>query len=1151
MILNKKYERSNLIDLVKHLDKSFRKDVRDFEFKSNTFIKATYLGKMESVAVDVIEVEVEKSVKNRVEITKEAYNLLKSIQSPHAIISFFTPNGSKRWRLSLLTTEYKIEKGKIIVEQSNPKRYSYLLGEAAKVGTPTKYLIKKGELENFDDLKSRFSIEVVNKEFYESISLLFTKLVGGTRNVSGRRERFQGLLYLNGLNKTSIEFQEFSVRLIGRLLFAWFLKEKKSVNDLPLISNEVLSIDAIKESNNYYNEILETLFFEVLNTRINHRRMSVNIDKYNTIPYLNGGLFNPHDNDYYDFNSSDQNVYIPNEWFIELFELFNKYNFTVDENTSFDVELSVDPEMLGRIFENLLAEINPETGETARKSTGSFYTPRHVVEYMADQSLNSYLRNNIDLSVDKIDYITSEGFGFDDEITLNDFEKREVIKALRKVKIIDPACGSGAFPIGVLQKIVHIVTIIDPKAELWNEDEFKQLAPEYKKYLIDKYEASGFNYPRKLQIIRESIFGVDIQPIATEISRLRCFLTLIVDEVVNDHQENRGIQPLPNLEFKFVTANSLARLEGQKKEFTYVSMFNEEEEFIEKLQALRNEYFVANSDSRSEIQREFIKTQREMQTESKKEYSSLATGKFKKLIEWNPFSDEVSPWLDTEWMFGVDEFDIVIQNPPYVSNRGNSTEVKKMLNENYSFQDDLYNHFIHRGMEFLKSKGILMVISSDTYFTIKTKENLRELISNHKILSVVSLGYNVFKEAMVSTAILVLEKSKEKNTETIFIDAIDSEDIESGKKYIVNQSVFDETINKAIFIPNETNMLIHNNLSKYWDFLNKHYAHTISTSRTITKYRSIINDHIEKIKPGRHTLLGLVTDGGQGLATANNGKYVGVLRGTKQAERAESARLEKLNEFNFRYDKNYKMPNSEKEVWNLFDSIKEKHGKDVFGRGFLYRIIDDNMIADLSTLTEVDKKEGIANNQPYFVPYEKGDQDGNRWLLDNPFMIGWSRNNVNELKENAKKSGPGSSRYQNPQFYFKEGICYSDINTHYIKARIKPVSVHDVKSMSLFSTTDKVPNYYIITLLNSSIVADIIDSFINNTQTFQINDARFLPIPVPSEEQLKAIKVMFDEAVDIQDKFFTEKIDIEERNKLLNSLQEEIDETVYSVYNFK
>src|SRR5690606_32939324 len=121
-----------------------------------------------------------------------------------------------------------------------------------------------------------------------------------------------------------------------------------------------------------------------------------------------------------------------------------------------------------------------------------------------------------------------------------------------------------------------------------------------------------------------------------------------------------------------------------------------------------------------------------------------------------------------------------------------------------------------------------------------------------------------------------------------------------------------------------------------------------------------------------------------------------------------------------------------------------------------------------------------------------GDKDGNRWFLDNPYVIGWSKRNVSELKKNAGKKGKGSSRFQNSQFYFREGFCYSDINTHFIKARLKPVSIHDVKSMSLFSTTNKVPNYYIISLLNSELVADIVDCFINNTQTFQINDCRFL-----------------------------------------------------------
>ncbi len=1149
MNLNQAYSREIMLQIAYRLDKYFQKDIRTFDYSSEIFKNAYLLGNMPQAATDVIEIEVNGDIKNRVAITKEAYKLLKSISSPHAIISFYSTNGSKRWRLSLLTTDYEISDGKVVTNQSNPRRFSYLLGEGAKVVTPMKYLIDKGNLLDFDDLKSRFSMEVVNKEFYEKIALLFTKLVGGKRKVGRSNEDFKGMLSINGIISPLMEHQEFAVRLIGRLLFSWFLKEKKSANKLPLISDDVLSLNAIKISKDYYHEVLEILFFEILNTKIPHRRVAFNNGKFKAIPYLNGGLFSPHKTDFYIFDNAQKPIVIPNEWFEELFEIFETYNFTVDENTSFDIELSIDPEMLGRIFENLLAEINPDTGESARKSTGSFYTPRYIVEYMVNQSINAYLKTSTKLTIDQINYITSDNFGFDELVKFTESEKRHIIRALQKVKILDPACGSGAFPIGLLQRIIHIISIIDPDANIWNEAEFKHLSPEYKQSLIDKYAKSGFGYPRKLQIIRESIFGVDIQPIATEISRLRCFLTLIVDEVVDDEEENRGIKALPNLEFKFVTANSLARLEGNAKikKIHRIGMLDEEEYYVDLLQQIRNEYFVATSENRGEVQRRFIDTQREME-QKVKDSNSLSTSKFNRLIEWNPFSEQVSDWLDTEWMFGTKAFDIVIQNPPYVSTKNITPEDKKILDENYGYVDDLYNHFIRRGLEFLKPDGIQTVISSDTYFTTETKKEIREYILSKYIHSIVSLGYNVFETAMVSTAIILIDNKQGTNDNLEIIDAEKSNDILSAPKYTLNQSIFRETINSAIFVPNERNMSIHNKIAKYWKFLDKHYGGIISTSKSIEKHMHLIKNHIDEIKQERYTLIGLVTEGGQGLATANNGKYVGVIDGTKEAERIRQTRPSKLAEVNRVLKLNHQLPINEKDIWTLFDALKEKFGRDIFGQGYLYRIVDATLIANVSLLSVNERESGIDNDKPYFVPYDKGDKDGNRWYLDNPYVIGWNKRNVAELKKNAGKKGKGSSRYQNPQFYFREGFCYSDINTHYIKARLKPVSIHDVKSMSLFSITDKVPNYYIISLLNSELIADIVDCFINNTQTFQINDCRFLPIPVPTQDQLVECKKIFDQAVDMQIKYFNGVISVTERDERLEYIQKIVDEFALKVY---
>ena len=158
---------------------------------------------------------------------------------------------------------------------------------------------------------------------------------------------------------------------------------------------------------------------------------------------------------------------------------------------------------------------------------------------------------------------------------------------------------------------------------------------------------------------------------------------------------------------------------------------------------------------------------------------------------------------------------------------------------------------------------------------------------------------------------------------------------------------------------------------------------------------------------------------------------------------------------------------SEKEIADLFDSLKEKYGRDIFGLGYIYKLIDDSEIADVDSLTQNEKDNGISTEKKYYVPYDKGDKDGNRWYLETPFAIAWSRENVQFLKTNSGKKGAGMPVVRNPQFNFKEGFCWTDINSTFLKARLKGKGIFDVVSMSLFSKVD-LPDWYFVTLINTT-----------------------------------------------------------------------------------
>ena len=702
----------------------------------------------------VVEIRTRK-VKNseRVTITKEAFRIMSKRGISQAIVCFYA--GGQSWRMSLLTTNVVLKDGKIKREGSNPRRHSYYLGEKAKTKTPYKFLIEKGKVTNLEELKERFSVDTVNEQFYKSIAELYMKLVGGKRD----KIEYSGLLKVSGINGSKEQRQEFAVRLIGRIVFCWFLKEKKPASGIALIDNSLLSRNAVLKNSDYYHSILEPLFFGLLNTPVDDRPESLKKGRFADVPYLNGGLFAPQLTDHY----GDNKISVPDAWFSDLFEILEQYNFTVDENTSYDADLSIDPEMLGRIFENLLAEINPQTNESARKNTGSFYTPREIVDYMVDSSLLYYLKDKTKVSKAKLKAIISYDKEDDEESPLDGAERQQIVDALDELTILDPACGSGAFPIGILQKVVYILQQIDKDGRLWFEKQIKNMPSiEMQNSVRDKFANENFDYIRKLGVIRQSIFGVDVQTIATEIAKLRCFLTLVVDEDVDDGKHNRGIDPLPNLDFKFVTANSLIDLSISKKEAGSQTSLLENLEHIEKLKQIRNKYFAASPNEKIELKDKFKDLQHDMFM-SYRSMGGNITDRYDRLMCWTPFKNEATDWFNPEWMFGVEKFDIVIANPPYVHLEKIKDEANRLYKplgfKTYDARGDLYLLFFERGVELLKEHGILTFITSNKWMRAGYGEGLRNFfVENTHPIQIIDLGGGVFASATVDTDILMLKK---------------------------------------------------------------------------------------------------------------------------------------------------------------------------------------------------------------------------------------------------------------------------------------------------------------------------------------------------------------------------------------------------------
>ena len=409
---------------------------------------------------------------------------------------------------------------------------------------------------------------------------------------------------------------------------------------------------------------------------------------------------------------------------------------------------------------------------------------------------------------------------------------------------------------------------------------------------------------------------------------------------------------------------------------------------------------------------------------------------------------------------------------------------------------------------------------------------------------------------MVDTAVILVQKREETNNYTFFF--------KDGKQNLNDPQVYSAKIdwyrnvaNNVFFIPTERNKKIQQKYGKQVKQLLDTWWDKISTSKNIQKYHNELERYRKSLNIGDVTLLGLITEGGVGIQTGNNGKYIGVLEGTKWAENVKKQRPQKLlladkfcNEHGIKNKKEadeFLSRLTEKEIRKLFDDLKEKYGRDIFAQGWLYRIVSPNEIADVEKLTDDEKLNGIAGEKT-FVPYDKGDKDGNRWYAPTPYYIDWNKDNVKFLKENSGKKGIGMPVIRNPQFYFREGFCWTDVNSIYLKSRIKQKGVYDVLTMSLF-TTIHIPDWYYVCLINSEFISKLVYDFINSTSHFQINDARQLPVIIPSDEQLNTFENIFNRAVEIQKNKFSGKIAEDEAEKQLNLIQIELDKEVEELYD--
>lgn len=815
-ILNQSYNRENWKQIVQFVFPNvsiFEKPI-EFPIENDKIKRFAQLGNVrlsDGKNLALFELTLADDVnlqRNRVELNSEVSKYIDQEQI-HGVLSVFEQGREDyRFTFSARSTEFDEEESDFVTRKTDTKRFTYVLGQNESCKTAAKRFFELSENKDSADIEAiqkAFSVEKLSKEFFDKYKSQFEKFWGYINTNDEYRK-----LFLD--NDKEKQIRDFTKKLLGRIVFLHFLQKKGWMgcdaqvagweNGEKQFMQKLFADFAEKDA--FHSKCLHQLFFNTLN---NNKRENfifqcdgVSTELNGTkIPYLNGGLFDA------DKEISAQ-IDFPQAFFTELFDLFSQYNFTIDENDPNDHEVGIDPEMLGHIFENLLED---------NKDKGAFYTPKIIVQYMCQESLIEYLATKLNAEPDNVLKKAIEDLVRNRLAQgINDLDKVDAIaQALYQVKICDPAIGSGAFPMGILNEIFKIIEDLyflqpDAVAEVWNID--SQI---WQPHLVKK------------SIIQNSIYGVDLESGAVDIARLRFWLALIVDETEP--------LPLPNLDYKIMQGNSLlesyegidlSQIADAKayEEFTadaQIDIFTGEAKKkvktsvkVEDIQQLMQEYFsTSEPETKKEIHEKIeeqvfnhIKYQinkhkkglkkniEVLEAKVQKDANAAKTEEQKNKILTNSKAAKdliknktaLSEYIDKDvelnriiksndkpfflWnlyfkdVFDQGGFDIVIGNPPYgVSIKG---DYRDQVLSNFGKVPDfeIYYFFTELAYRLTKDNGVKSYIIPNTFLFNTFAENYRvQLTEKWNLVEILDCTkFNIFQTATVRNAITLWKKGK-------------------------------------------------------------------------------------------------------------------------------------------------------------------------------------------------------------------------------------------------------------------------------------------------------------------------------------------------------------------------------------------------------
>lgn len=830
----------------------------DFKEHINTYKRIGKYIDPNGEAMDVLIVEVKSIAKlerARTALRNFVIKHLSRFSKDYALVAFYSKEDrGAEWRFSFIKLDYQSvldeEKGKVKTrtEFTPAKRYSFLVGKYEKTHTAKNQLLPL--LQNIsnnptiEELEAAFSIEKVTDEFFNQYKDLYIKLYEHLENDNRVKAEFENA----GINNA-----RFTKKLLGQIVFLYFLQKKGWLGvaqnarwgtGKKRFVQELFEL-AQSEKLNFFKDKLQYLFYEALakerdNVNSYYKRFDCRI------PFLNGGLFEA------DYNWREANISIPEDLFrnVEknksgdvgtgILDVFDRYNFTIKEDEPLDKEVAVDPEMLGKVFENML-------DITERKSKGAFYTPREIVHYMCQESLIHYLDNALEGKVKKevIEEFIRKGHSYL-ENDINALVKLKKIKAgeqkttdaelklpesirknadlidqkLSSIKICDPAIGSGAFPVGLLHELVNAMLVLKPHLSYdYLTEKLKGFGFTHRESISD----SRYIYRLKRHIIQESIYGVDIDSSAIDIARLRLWLSLVVDEDDLD-----PIETLPNLDYKIVCGNSLIGLPDDAMRNLQVEA---------DLEKLKEKFYDITDEKEKKALRKQINTKIRELLDSAEQFAG-----YKIDFDFKLFFSEV--WREKGG------FDIVIGNPPYNEMRDLNTSEQENLKKSQFFdfakggRVNLFQFFYPLGIFLSRMNGLISFITQNSILAEDSALNNRKLIfSDCQILKIDSfperdnVAKRVFESAKMSVGILFLRKSKIKSNYNFIVKVHKDRHLNNFHELQISPSEIVKIYPDNLIIPisNQNSLKV---LLRLKSIQNKWFLKSSSGEIDMTKYKS-------------------------------------------------------------------------------------------------------------------------------------------------------------------------------------------------------------------------------------------------------------------------------------------------------------------------